>query len=118
MEEDLATERVANANFEAYDRRGAMRDGRRMSARPKAHTPPGNINLTEPDSRFVHGMRGWLQSYNAQALCNEQPLILAAEVMTASPDFGHLGHATVGQLAASCITHRSGLVPGPSGENG
>ena len=36
-------------------------------------------------------MRGWMQGYNAQAVCNEQHLILAAEVMTASPDFGHLG---------------------------
>jgi hypothetical protein len=36
-------------------------------------------------------MRGWVQGYNAQAVCNEQHLIIAAEVMTASPDFGHLG---------------------------
>jgi hypothetical protein len=36
-------------------------------------------------------MNGWVQGYNAQAVCNEQHLILAAEVMTASPDFGHLG---------------------------
>jgi hypothetical protein len=35
-------------------------------------------------------MRGWTQGYNAQAVCNEQDVILAADVMTASPDFGHL----------------------------
>lgn len=35
-------------------------------------------------------MRGWVQGYNLQAACNEQHLILAAEVMTASADFGHL----------------------------
>jgi hypothetical protein len=43
------------------------------------------------DSKLVHGKRGWLQGYNAQLVCNEQRLILAAEVKTASPDFGHLG---------------------------
>ena len=64
-------------------------------APPKPYTPPatpqGKINLSDPDSKLVHGMRGWVQGYNAQAVCNEQHLILAAEVMTASPDFGHLG---------------------------
>jgi len=35
-------------------------------------------------------MHGWVQGYNAQAACNEQHLIIAADVMTASPDFGHL----------------------------
>ena len=66
-----------------------------MSARPKPYTPPdtpaGKVNLTDPDSKLVHGMRGWVQCYNAQAVCNERQLIVAAEVMTASPDFGHLG---------------------------
>jgi hypothetical protein len=47
-------------------------------------------SLTDPDSRLVHGMRGRVKGYNAQAVCNEQHLIVAAEVMTASPDFGHL----------------------------
>jgi transposase len=94
LEEDLAIERAANANYEAYRKRGVMRDGRRMSARPKPYTPPnipdGKINVSDLDSKLVHGMRGWIQGYNAQAVCNERHLTLAAEVMTASPDFGHL----------------------------
>ena len=99
MEEDLAAEREINAKYEAYRARDRMRDGRRMSARPKPYTPPetprGKVNITDPDSRLVKGMRGWIQGYNAQAVCNEHQLIVAAEVMTASPDFGHLGPRVV-----------------------
>jgi hypothetical protein len=35
-------------------------------------------------------MRGWIQGYNAQAAANEHQIVVAAEVMVASPDFGHL----------------------------
>ena len=36
-------------------------------------------------------MRGWVQDYNVQAVCNDRHLIVAAEIMTASPDFGTSG---------------------------
>ena len=82
------------SNTRHYRKHGRMKDGRRLSARPKPYTPPaipdGKVNLTDPDSKLVHGMRGWVQGYNAQTVCNDKHLILAAEVMTASPDFGHL----------------------------
>src|SRR4051794_14444246 len=95
LEEELAVERDANAQYEAYRARGRMKDGRRFGRPPNPRQPPtvpaGKVNLTDPDSKLVHGMRGWIQGYNAQAACNERPLIVAAEVMTASPDFGHLG---------------------------
>jgi hypothetical protein len=35
-------------------------------------------------------MRSWLQGYNAQAACNEQQIVTAAEVTVASPHFGQL----------------------------
>jgi hypothetical protein len=35
-------------------------------------------------------MDGWLQGDNAQAATDEQQIVLAAEVMVSSPDFGHL----------------------------
>jgi transposase len=95
LEEELAYERRGNEAYEAYRARGVMKNGRRFGSPPKPYTPPetpaGKVNLTDPDSKLVYGMRGWVQGYNAQAVCNEQHLILAAEVMTASPDFGHLG---------------------------
>src|SRR4051812_40659643 len=122
LEEELDFERRANANFEAFHRRGVMRNGRRMTARPKPYTPPdtpaGKVNLSDPDSKLVHGMRGWIQGYNAQAVCNERHLIVAAEVMTASPDFGHLGpmaNAACRELAAAGVTEPPGVVVADAG---
>ena len=46
--------------------------------------------MTDPDSRLVKGMRGWLQGYNAQAATNDQQIVVAAEITVDSPDFGHL----------------------------
>jgi hypothetical protein len=111
LEEDLAAEREINANYEAYRARGVDKTGRGIGAPPKPYTPPdtpdGKINTTDVDSKLVHGMRGWIQGYNAQAICNEQHLTLAADVMTASPDFGHLGpmlSAAQSELAGAGVT--------------
>jgi hypothetical protein len=109
LEEDLDFEHHANANFETYYRRGVMRDGRRMSARPTPYTsldvPAGKVNLTDPGSKLVHGMRGRVQGYNAQALCNEHYLIVGAEVTTASSDFG---------ISLRCSPRRAASSPRPA----
>src|SRR3954470_5638858 len=94
LEEELWTEQRANEAYEAYRARGVMKNGRRFGAAPKPYQPPavpqGKINLTDPDSRLVKGMRGWLQGYNAQAAANDQQIVIAAEISVDSPDFGHL----------------------------
>jgi hypothetical protein len=83
----------ANTAYERY-RSGRMKDGRRFSRRPNPYTPPatpqGRVNLT--DSSVVKGSRGrgFMQGYNAQAVANEHQIVVAAEVMTVAPDFGHL----------------------------
>ena len=60
----------------------------------------------------------WTQGYNAQAACNERHLIVAAEVMTASSDFGHLGPmltATCHELTAAGVTEAPQVVLADAG---
>ena len=71
-----------------------IKDGRRFGGPPKPYQPPavpaGKINLTDLDSRNVKTLRGWVQGYNAQAVCTEDQTVIAAEVTIASGDFGQL----------------------------
>jgi hypothetical protein len=94
LEQELDVECRANAAYEAYRARGRMKDGRRFGRPPDPYQPPdtpeGKINVTDPDSRNVKTSRGWVQGYNAQAVCTERQLVIAAEVTVDSPDFGHL----------------------------
>jgi hypothetical protein len=94
LEEEHDVHCRANEAYEAYRARGVMRDGRRFGAPPTPYTPPatpaGKVNVTDPDSRNVKTPRGYMQGYNAQAVCNENQIVVAAEINADSPDFGHL----------------------------
>ena len=94
LEEELRTECAANAAYEAYRARGVMKNGRRFGSPPKPYQPPeqptGRINVTDPDSRNVKTPRGWVQGYNAQAVCNAQQIVLVAEISAARPTSGCL----------------------------
>jgi transposase len=94
LEQELRSECAANAAYEAYRARGVMKDGRRFGSPPKPYQPPeqptGKINVTDPDSRNVKTPRGWVQGYNAQAVCNAHQIVLAAEISVSSADFGLL----------------------------
>jgi transposase len=110
LEEELFTEVRANRAYEAYRARGRMKDGRRFGRPPDPYQPPatpdGRINVTDPDSRVVKGLRGFLQGYNAQAVTNEHQVVLAAEIETIGADFGHLEpmlNAAHRELAAAGI---------------
>jgi transposase len=122
LEEELWTEVRANRAYEAYRARGRMKDGRRFGRPPDPYQPPatpeGRINLTDPDSRVVKGLRGFIQGYNAQAVTNEHQVVIAAEVMTAAPDFGHLEpmlDAAQRELRAAGVTDTPGVVLADAG---
>jgi transposase len=122
LEEELRTECAANAAYEAYRARGVMKNGRRFGSPPKPYQPPGQptgkINVTDPDSRNVKTPRGWLQGYNAQAVCNAQQIVLAAEISVSSADFGLLGPmiaAAEHELSSAGIDATPAVVLGDAG---
>jgi transposase len=94
LEEEHHVECQANAAYEAYRARGVDKNGKKFGRPPKPFAPPpapeGRINLSDLDSRNVKTSRGWVQGYNAQAVCTEDQIVIAAEVTVDSPDFGHL----------------------------
>ena len=122
LEEELDVERRANAEYEAYRARGVMKNGRRFGSPPKPYQPPerpaGKINLTDLDSRNVKTLRGWVQGYNAQAVCTEDQVIIAAELTTSSADFGQLEPlvgAAERELAAAGVTDTPEVVLADAG---
>jgi transposase len=97
LEEELDFEHAAHAAYDAWRVRGIAADGSRRMApgNVKPHepvlAPTGLMNITDHDSRVVrtHGQPP-MQGYNAQLAVNDRQLIVAAEITTESPDFGHL----------------------------
>jgi hypothetical protein len=122
LDEELDVERRANADHEAYRARGVMKDGRRFGGPPKPYQPPdrptGKINLTDLDSRNVKTLRGWVQGYNAQAVCTEDQIVVAAEVINSSADFGQLEpmvRAAQRELASAHVADRPAVVLADAG---
>jgi transposase len=123
MQEDLAVERAANAAYEHFRATGRDKGGRRLSSHPpKPYTPPdepaGPINTTDPDSHNMQTAKGWVQGYNAQAAVTENQIVIAAEVMVRSPDFGYLEPivtATEGELEKVGVTDAPGVIVADAG---
>jgi hypothetical protein len=115
LQEEHRTECRANAAYEAYRARGRMKDGRRFGRPPDPFQPPpmptGKINLSDLDSRNVKTSRGWVQGYNAQAVCTDHQIVIAAEVTVDSPDFGHLEP----MISAACDELRRAGIDEPPG---
>jgi len=97
LEQELDADRAANAAYEHWRAHGVAADGSRRMAPGMVkpfelpEVPTGLINVTDHDSRVVRtqGQPG-MQGYNAQLAVNDRQVIVAAELTTESPDFGHL----------------------------
>jgi Transposase DDE domain len=76
------------------------------------------MNTTDPDSRNVKTPRGYVQGCNAQAAVNERQIVIAAEINTDSPDFGHLEpmvDAACRELDAAGVSERPEVVVADAG---
>ena len=124
LSQELEVEHEANRIYQAWRARGIALDGSRRMApgTTKPYQPPaepeGKINVTDPDCRLQKIRQGWVQGYNAQAVVNEQQIVLAAEITVDSPDFGHLGpmiEATERQLERAGIQARPEVIVADAG---
>jgi transposase len=94
LEEQQHVQARANEIYDHHRQHGRDATGRRFGPVSRPYVPPpishATINTSDPDSRLQKTALGWLQGYNAQAAANQNQIVLAADVMVASPDFGHL----------------------------
>jgi transposase len=101
----------ARAELEAE--RGRKLRGRKPIAPAAVVDPAAKANVTDPDSRLVRAPRGFVQGYNAQVVCTETQVIVAAELSTDSPD-GRLLEPMIsaarGELAAAGIEEAPDIV--------
>ncbi len=113
----------ACARFAGLIARGVMSDGRRFGVRPDPYAPvavpEGSVNMTDPDSRVMCTKgQPTIQGYNAQAAVTENQIIVAAEITTASSDFGHLEpvfEAALRDLERAGASERPGVLVADAG---
>lgn len=60
--------------------RGRPLRGRKPVLKGPRSSTSAKANTTDPDSRIMKGARGFMQGYNAQAVVNENQIVLAAAV--------------------------------------
>ena len=96
LEQDLAALRAGNEAYERWRATATDRLGRSLSGNrlPKPYTPPATpqttVNLSDPDTHLMKGHKMFVQGYNAQAVVDQNQIVIAAEVSTEPVDFSAL----------------------------
>jgi transposase len=115
LDEELAAERQAHDRHLAERaakeaERGMKLRGRKPKApENKAGFKPSKVNTSDPESKVMSTANGFVQGYNAQAVANEDQVIVAAEVTDEHNDVHQLHpmiDATCAALAAGGIDER------------
>lgn len=114
-EEDAAAaaaEARRSAGRAAREAGTGKRTGGRKPGSGRPRTREARRNPTDPDSRPMRTMRGWLQGYNAQAAVAEDGVIVAADLDARNHDYGQLvpmAEKIRGNAAAAGL---GGITPG------
>jgi hypothetical protein len=124
LTEELQTDSRWNEAYEHYRTHARDTRGRGLGMPPKPYEPPaeprGKVNLTDPDAKQIktNNGHGWVQGYNAQAVANEQQIVLAAEITNNTTDFSQLApmvEATVNELENAGVTERPQVAAADAG---
>jgi transposase len=97
-------------------RQGWTREARRhLEADPwqPPTIPGGTVNLTDPDTKLMKGMRNYIQGYNAQAVVNDRQIVLAAEITNGRSDPPSEVPPRSTEMVPERLEHS---YPGPAGE--
>jgi transposase len=113
LEVDRDTEIAANRAYEEYRTSGRDSQGRRLGRRLKPwsvpEVPEGVVSVSDPDSQKMKARNGYVQGYNAQAVVDEQQIVIAAEVINNPTDFSQLDPmitAAISELERAGVTAR------------
>ncbi len=105
MEDDLDAQLAGNRAYEEYRATGRDTKGRHLSRRPNAWVAPvlpdAMVSVSDPDSRHIKANEAYVQGYNAQAVVDENQIVLAAEITNSTVDFSQLSPmiaAALGEL--------------------
>ena len=94
MEDDLDAQLAGNAAYEEFRVTGRDTRGRRLGHPPNPYVPPAvpdaMVSVTDPDSRHIKANEAYVQGYNAQAVVDENQIVVAAEITNSTVDFSQL----------------------------
>ncbi len=113
MEDDLDAQLAGNRAYEEYRATGRDTTGRHLGRRPNAWVAPSlpdaMVSVTDPDSRHIKSNEAYVQGYNAQAVVDQNQIVLAAEITNSTVDFSQLDPmmtAALGELEQAGVTGR------------
>lgn len=102
-------EHLAKRAAEEAERGSKLRGRKPKAPQDKAGHKQKKVNTTDPESGVMSTAKGFVQGYNAQAVANDEQVIVAAEVTDEHNDLGQLHpmiEATNASLAEAGIEDR------------